>query len=169
MFTISRGNPKNPFREGEYGAARKNPQGTPIPMPTNAGPYLPDMFPYGVGGRPAALENPKAKKNSILKFFRKKFGMEPLPSVTDYVREYYKPGMDMDYLFDIANQDAWDSGMNAGNARDFAKQVRYEAEQSSKVRNTPPSQSRPSVCPKCGSSNLIYQEGSMSCGSCGAY
>jgi hypothetical protein len=62
MFTISRGNPKNPFHEGEYGAARKNPQGTPIPMPTNAGPYLPDMFPYGVGGRPAALENPNRRK-----------------------------------------------------------------------------------------------------------
>ena len=30
-------------------------------MPDNAGPYLPDMFPYGVGGRPVALSNPVKK------------------------------------------------------------------------------------------------------------
>jgi hypothetical protein len=35
-------------------------------MPDNAGPYLPQMFPYGQGGRPASYE-PKAKKNP---FFR---------------------------------------------------------------------------------------------------
>jgi hypothetical protein len=45
MFTISRGNP----------------QGTIVPMPDNAGPFLPDMFPYGVGGRPRTLENPSKK------------------------------------------------------------------------------------------------------------
>lgn len=32
-------------------------------MPDNAGPYLPQMFPYGQGGRPASYEA-KAKKNS---------------------------------------------------------------------------------------------------------
>jgi len=51
MFTISQGNPRS----------RSNPQGTEIPMPQNAGPYLPDMFPYGVGGRPRTLENPSRK------------------------------------------------------------------------------------------------------------
>ncbi len=39
--------------------AAANPQGDPILLPTNAGPFLPDMFPYGIGGRPQALENPR--------------------------------------------------------------------------------------------------------------
>lgn len=46
--------------------ARRNPSAAasrPVyqQMPDNAGPYLPEMFPYGQGGRPASYE-PKAKK-----------------------------------------------------------------------------------------------------------
>jgi hypothetical protein len=47
--------------------SRSNPQGTPILLPTNAGPFLPDMFPYGIGGRPQALENPRPSKSKARK------------------------------------------------------------------------------------------------------
>ena len=50
--------------------SKKNPIKTVYTeMPTNAGPYLPDIFPYGQGGRPAVYE--EAKKNTYLGEFLK--------------------------------------------------------------------------------------------------
>jgi hypothetical protein len=63
MFTISRANPMpNPLTGPPYPAAQyvDGAPPTPLTLPTNAGPFLPDMFPYGVGGRVLKV-NPRKK------------------------------------------------------------------------------------------------------------